>query len=189
MGRFPHAVLFVITITLMPLQVACAPKETQLQIVDLRDPAAPQRLFERFDESCFGRDEDGNVRIVLRRVAPSRNDPRRTVEQLVVIKSRYRPVPGQGPVEATMINASIRYVISAGPSIAAYEGAGFLSFTISRDGQTLTGRIESGEVDVDAASGRDALPFGRSRISGELVARNDPRRCARLIRESPVQIR
>jgi hypothetical protein len=79
-------------------------------------------------------------------------------------------------------------VISTGPSTAAYEGAGFLSFSISRDGRTLLGKIESGEIDVSASSGSHALPFGRSRISAEIVATHDPRTCARLIRESPVSI-
>lgn len=181
------------TITLLAMLVlspaACQPKVTRLRITDLAQPDQPQQLFEQFDQSVFGRDEDGNVRIVLRSVVPSRIDPRQTVEQLVLIKSRYRPVPGQSPVEATMINASIHYVIATGPSTAAYEGAGFLSYSISRDGKTLIGRIESGQIGISSESGRRALPFGRSQISGELIATNDPRTCARLIRESPVPIR
>lgn len=173
-------------LAVLMLVSGCTEPPTRLRIVDLAEPDAPTRLFEEFPEACFATDPHGNVQVVLRRESAGERDPRQLILQLVWIKTAYRPVPGTGFVEATMINATVRYVIAAGPDAVCYQGAGFVSFRRSRDGRSLTGKLESARLEVRDTAGAPVRPFGPATVTGEFHARDDPRRVARFVRECPL---
>jgi hypothetical protein len=178
----------------------CRSAETRLEIVSLKNPAAPERLSEHFDRVSFAVNAQNNWDIVLEipptplRVQPAGPtaatapaDPATSpspapaepaevlMSQFICINVFWRPIPGRSFVESTQTNATIVYCLVTDRDVIAYQGAGFVSFTPSRDGQTIQGEIESSDLVPAHYVNRPVDVFGPCRIQGTFTAKRDRR--------------
>ncbi|MCK6484354.1 MAG: hypothetical protein HUU22_00160 [Phycisphaerae bacterium] len=168
-------VLLVLAVT------GCAPKENRIVVDALEDSARPRQFHERFDDAFFSFDGRDRWTIVLHSRRPAAADPAHDVEQILILKLFWRPIPGTTFADSTQTDALITYgLITAGACIA-YEGAGFVYFSRSRDGTRLVGSIESSNLAPDRKLGEPADIFGRCRVTGRFVARRDFSKVAELV--------
>ncbi|MBX3395027.1 MAG: hypothetical protein KF841_06630 [Phycisphaerae bacterium] len=90
--------------------------------------------------------------------------------QLLHIQLLWHALPGKSYAESTQTNAAITYCLVNGDNAISYEGAGFVFFKLSRDGEKISGRIESASL-RPTRFGRDPIDlFGPCRITGEFHA-------------------
>ncbi len=167
----------------------CGTPPNRIYIQTFSEPAAPRKYLTDFTEAYFARSADGGVDILLRWNEPAQADPTQYTEQIVHAHSFWTPVLGTTRAEASMINASLRFMILTPPTGVGYEGAGFLSFQINRAGDTLEGRIESGELSPRQVAGGAKEPFGPARIEGRIRAVNNRRQLLRLLHEAERKLR
>ena len=97
------------------------------------------------------------------------------MSQFICINVFWRPIPGRSFVESTQTNATIVYCLVTDRDVIAYQGAGFVSFTPSRDGQTIQGEIESSDLAPGHYVNRPVDVFGPCRIQGTFTAKLDRR--------------
>ncbi len=102
--------------------------------------------------------------------------------QLLHINVFWLPHPGKTNAESTQTNATIEYCLLVGGQVISYQGAGFVYFKQSRDGQTITGRIESATLTPTGPLDQGLDLFGPSRIQGTFTARRDRRQVVALLR-------
>lgn len=158
----------------------CAPRENRIIVDSLDESAHPRQLSERFDDACFSFDGRDRWTIVLHSRRPAAADPAHDVEQILILKLFWRPIPGTTFADSTQTDALITYgLITAGACIA-YEGAGFVYFSQSRDGSRLQGSIESSNLAPARRQGEPADIFGRCGVTGRFVAHRNSSRVAEL---------
>lgn len=173
---------------------ACRPADTKFQVVTFRDPNQPETLTERFDGGgSFTSSAGGNYQIVfeippalIQPESPDEADPsehpRRALpvwaSQFIHIEVFWRPLPGTTYAERTQTNANILYCVVTGDDAISYEGAGFVYLKLSRDGEHLSGALESSTLFPAriAKSPRDL--FGPCRVTGTFQAVQDRRAVA-----------
>lgn len=102
--------------------------------------------------------------------------------QLIHINVFWLPHPGKTHADSTQTNATIKYCLLVGGQVISYQGAGFVYFKQSRDGQTITGRIESATLTPNSSLDQGLDLFGPSRIQGTFTARRDRRQVVALLR-------
>ncbi|UCG34209.1 MAG: hypothetical protein JSU68_06150 [Phycisphaerales bacterium] len=172
--RHPRLGLLCIATTLGI--AGCQPRTTRIRIQDFSHPDGPRSLFQEFDDAYYQLDAAGDLNLLLRRRSPSEAIPTEHITQTILVRSYWRPIPGTTRVESSMINAKITYVIQSGRATRVYEGNGFVSFSEHQKGQSLSGRIESGQLRPTGEIGDPPHPFGRARIEGTFRAIRKPRR-------------
>jgi len=153
-------------------------------VIDYSTTCEPVRYFQEFDECYYRVDGDGNVDIVARH----RGDPTAQlsdgVVQVVHLQTIYRSVPGVTPVEPTMTNATVSYIILNDGDGVSFDGAGFVFATSPGDGGELTATLESSNLRAMRQRGVGPRVFHQPRVSGWIHARLDPRRTVRILNES-----
>ncbi len=106
------------------------------------------------------------------------------MEQIVYARAIWKPTYGTTRAEASMINALLKFAILTPPTGVCYEGAGFLTFKMSRDGDTIDADIESGELGPTRLVGGARQPFGPARITGRIVATRNRRELLRYLHDA-----
>ena len=171
------------------LNSGCSRPITQFEIHSFKNRAAPQRYSEVFDAGYFSVDSNKNHTFIFtvsptyveREVetpddasesTPTPSEPVR-MSQTLELKVFWRAIPGSTVAESTQTNANIVYCLTTGRDCITYEGAGFVSFTESRDGQTVTGMLESAALCPARFVNVPADLFGPCHISGTFVAGKD----------------
>jgi len=162
---------------------ACGAKTTSLRIVDHRADGRDVWYHETFDECWFAADAEGNIDLVLRRERPVPDDPSQSILQVVHLRSFWKPIPGTTVAQDQQINASVRYLMLSGRVGASFEGAGSVFFRAKRDRERLEGEIELAQLLPRTRLNGGRMLFDRAEVSGEFVARRDPRRVVRMINE------
>lgn len=167
----------------------CTKPITQFEIESFKVSAAPQRFSEVFDAGYFCVDSSKNHTFIFtvsptyvaREVdtpddapepTPTPSEPVR-MSQTLELKVFWRAIPGSTFAESTQTNANIVYCLTTGRNCITYEGAGFVSFNESHDGQTVTGMLESAALCPARFVNAPADLFGPCHISGTFVAQKD----------------
>ncbi len=177
------------TICVTVLTVGCGKVETQFEIVSYIDAGEPTRFTEQFDHGSFAVNAMGNYEIAFRLpptliTLPSQSQPAEPTEnetappatqetwmsQIIHIEILWLPRPGTTHVEKTQTNATLRYCLIAGDDAISYEGAGFVYFSLSRDGKTIEGGIESSSLFPARWAGQPADLFGSCHLTGTFQA-------------------
>jgi len=158
---------------LLVVLCGCQEKPTRMELTTFRDPRYPETWAATFQEGYYRRAEHGNVDIVLRSTQPAEKDPTQTIEQIVHIRTLWRPIPGKTLAESSMINALISYVILTPPTGISYDGSGFVSFSLRWRSDEIRGQIEQAELRPRRRCGGAADPFGPVQLRGEFSARPD----------------
>jgi hypothetical protein len=169
--------------------VGCGPPPNRIYIQTFDEPLAPKKYNTDFAEAYFGKAADGGLDILLRWKQPTQADPTQDIEQIVHAHAFWTPVLGTTRAEASMINATLRFMILTPPTGVEYDGAGFVTFKVDRTGNILDGRIESGELVPRQAVGGARKPFGPARISGRIQATQNRRQILRLLHEADLNLR
>ncbi len=180
---------------ILALLAGCGPRTTEFHVTDYRPDGSAQRYFEAFDECYYCTGPGGTVEIVARRRAPRAGGEAGPVTQVVHLRQVWAAVPGRTPVERTMINATVSYLIAGPAGGAAFDGGGFFTFTEKRGGREIRGRLESstlrprqttdngGELYEPRTSVRADALFSRAAVTGTFRAVRDERRARRIVHE------
>ncbi|NOT00402.1 MAG: hypothetical protein HOP29_07215, partial [Phycisphaerales bacterium] len=160
----------------------CAPRETRFHIVDYREGGAATRYTQAFEDCYFRFDGVGQLDIVARHQSSSSGGP--LAEQIVHIRTFWLSRPGQTEADATMINATVSYMITSAATGATFEGSGFLSFNHDRRRDRIRAHLElSSLLPLRRVGSADRL-FDRAELSGALFARRDDARVVSILNES-----
>ncbi|MFQ5412571.1 MAG: hypothetical protein ACE5EC_09740, partial [Phycisphaerae bacterium] len=186
---------------------ACRPVDTHFEVVSFRDRTHPETLTQRFEPGSFCRNMGQVYEIALElpessheaevpfdednpAIEPDSNPepdpapaPPVLTAQIIKMDVFWRPLPGTTYAESTQTNAAIRYVLRTGQEAISYEGAGFVYFELSRDGQSLEGKIESSTLRPMRQSAEDLDIFGPCRLTGTFTATKDRRGVATTIQK------
>ena len=173
------------TAALILCAVGCRPVDTRFQVVAFRDPAHPETLSEHFNRGSFLINAENNYEIVFE-IPPasiSSSQPAATdqngnfaeaepvwMSQFIHIEVFWRPRPGTTYAESTQTNANILYCIATGDGAISYEGAGFVYLDLSRDGQRLSGTLESSTLYPARFTKAPTDLFGPCRMTGTFQA-------------------
>lgn len=166
----------------------CRPEPNQLEILSFRKPEQQESFVEQFPNGYFRVNNERTYEIVME-LEPKllevhgetaggdekgeSNRPPDLVwtSQLIHIQLLWQALPGKTYAESTQTNASIVYCLVTGKNAISYEGAGFVFFELSRDGETLEGRIESASLRPTRFAGEPVDLFGACRVTGKFEAR------------------
>jgi len=150
------------------------PDPGRLSLTSLKDPSAPTRYHQSIARGSYRRRPGRRCDIVLRSSGDALADAAaERIDHVLHIDVFYRPVPGKTYVERTMTNARLDYYVLAGAQGLHYTGAGFVTFDLAGDGE-MTGRIESGHLDVAQRINGAVDRYGAMTIQGRFRAARDP---------------
>ena len=136
-----------------------------MRLLDYSGSGSAQPYAESFPEAYYALDPEGNVDVVLRRVAEAR-DGEGEVVQLLHLRSFWRSIPGRTVADTTQINAAVRYEIATAGEVLRLEGAGSAFFSESRKGVELVGEVEEAFLKTEGQAEGVELPFGRVKALG-----------------------
>lgn len=181
--------------------VGCRSVETRFEITAFGSSDSPEVFTEnRFGPGAFSKDTRNDYHIAFEvpaewvpfdAVGPDRPTSRSVgdspsdeaggpagvfMSQIILIRFIWRPRPGTTYAESTQTNATISYCLVRGDNAISYEGAGFVYFKLSRDGRTMTGRIESATLAPSRFAREPMDLFGPCRLKGTFTASRDKRR-------------
>lgn len=141
------------------------PADHAASLPDAEDSPAP---YEAAGEEAVGQEALGEEAVELR--------------QFVSITVLWRPRPGKTFVERTQTNAVISYCLLRGDHVISYEGGGFVYFSMSRDGTSISGSVESSTLNPTRSAGQTDDYFGPCHLSGDFRARLDKRQVVSVYR-------
>ncbi len=191
------AFLCVLSVAVGTMLCGCARRtKTSFDVVTFKDPERSDHFSQAFDPGAFAIDAQDRYEIVFERrdsVGPSLGDgPSESnsdgelpvaLSQFIHVRVFWWPRPGSTFAERTQTNANIVYGLRRGADVISYEGAGFVSFTMSRDEKTITGAIESATLGPGRSAGRPSDYFGPCHLNGTFTARADRRRVVSVLHE------
>lgn len=175
--------------------LACNSKPDHIEVLSFRNAEKPETFVENFPPGYFRMNSEKAYEIVLEleprllEVPPHEDDTSDATSQpappdlvwtsqLLHIRILWKPIPGKTYAESTQTNAAIVYCLVNGDNTISYEGAGFVFFKLSRDGDEMEGRIESSSL-RPTRFGREPVDlFGPCRISGTFKAAEGSRKVA-----------
>ncbi len=186
LNRSGAAILWTraILVSMAILLPACRSHVTRFEVIDYSPEAEPLHYFQEFDECYYRVDGEGNIDIVARRRGSPTNREDDGPVQVVHLRSIFRPVPGLTPVERTMTNATVSYIILDRGDGVSFDGAGFLLCKIHRNGRELTATLEESTLQPMRHMGAGPQVFQRPRVTGRIHAQLDPRRTHRILNET-----
>jgi hypothetical protein len=167
----------------------CAKTPNRIYVETFNDPLAPKKYNTDFTEAYYAKAADGGLDLLLRWKQPTKADPTQEMEQVIHAHAFWTPVLGTTRAEASMINATLRFMILTPPTGVGYEGAGFITFKIDPKQRILDGQIESGELVPKQSVGGAKKPFGPARISGTIRAIESRRQILRLLQDAELNLR
>ena len=174
-----------VLVSICILLPACRSNVTRFEVIDYSSNADPLHYFQEFDECYYRVDGEGNIDIVARRRGRPTNRVDDGPVQVVHLRTIYQSVPGQTPVERTMTNATVSYIIMDHGTGVSFDGAGFLLCTIHRNGRELTATLEESTLRPMRRLGTAGPQvFERPCVTGRIYAQLDPRRTLRILNES-----
>jgi hypothetical protein len=178
-----HLSARLLCLALCTIATGCKPPETRVRVQSYQDPQSPREYVQQFDEAVFSNDARGRWDVLLVSRQPAREDPSRTVDQILHVRMFWRPVPGTTHVESSQTDALLTYGIHSGPTAMGYDGAGFASIKLSKDRQSLEGRIESSSLRPTRRRNEARDLFGPCRITGTFTATRNSGRATELLTE------
>ncbi len=159
----------------------CAERRTQFRIVNYPVGGGTESFHQDFDECYYCFDGHQNLEIIASRT--SRTDGNVPTTQIVHIRTFWLPRPGVTHAEPSLINATVSYMILAGPDGATFGGSGFFSFKENRKKGSMTGLLELSSLSPQRRVGQGERLFERATLQGELTAVRDRARALAIANE------
>ena len=182
---------FCCTCLMSLMAVGCAPRETRFEVLSFKSqirlggsPIQPDHYSERFPNGSFAVNAHRDFTFTFELEPQARLDEQTTsapvedTAQVIRIEVFWKARPGTTYAESSQTNANLSYCLISGRHAITYEGAGFVYFTRSFDGKTISGKIESGTLVPVHFSGEPNDLFGPCHLRGTFVAREDRRKVA-----------
>ena len=179
-SRHPWTLSVGVVFAILP---GCAASFSTFNIVDFRDAANANRYRETFNEGFYDLDDQGNLRLVLRRNRPAKTADETDIVQVISIQSVWRSIPGETVADKNQINAKVCYSILGGGQGSTFEGAGSVFYKRKRLGDAITGTLDRAVLRPGRALRDGKALFLRAELSGRFRAVRDPRQVVRIINE------
>jgi len=96
--------------------------------------------------------------------------------QIVALRMFWKPAAGQTPIDARATNATIQYIIFAGPDrseVGVYTGAGYLLPSTKAGKPKFAGKLLHADVSLAAATDGFTDRLGPARLTGRFAAALD----------------
>lgn len=175
-GRLAVAACFTAT-----LLAGCAPVVTRFEVLSFKGSDRQELYAETFPAGSFAVTAHQNYAIVFElhpEVNPIATGSTKSADtsQIVRVEMFWKPRPGTTYAESSQTNANISYCLISGRNAVTYEGAGFVYFTKSYNGTTITGQIESATLVPVHFLGEPADLFGPCHLRGGFTASEDRRK-------------
>jgi len=161
--------------------IGCTQHSSLLRLASYKDPYFPERFQMTPDECVFRRDPSGDVQIAGRASYVGPDGAR--IEQIFHIHVFWTPRPGKTFDNPTSTNATIQYLVETPGGTVVYSGAGFAYARKKRFRHDLYISVESGRLAPSFHRGEAPDLLAQTRITGELVAREDAARTVELRRD------
>jgi hypothetical protein len=169
---------------LLLLAGGCArtPLGSDLRLVSYKDPLFPETYRVSFTDCTYRQCPRGDYQIVARSTHGLKGAAG-PVTQYVCLDVYWKPHPGKTFSNRTGTDATLRYVIVSDTGVSAYTGSGFVFPSQRKFPAALIAQLETGRLRPGAQTGHPPEILGEARITGDLVAKNDPHRAVDLLRE------
>ena len=151
-----------------------------VQLVSYKDPYFPERVHIPLSDGAYWTDASGDIHAAGR--GTTQTDQGIATHYLCVHRF-WSPKPGKTHVEESMTDATLRFCVATESGVVVYTGTGFV-LPKKRLGGGLEITIESARLRLESRRGDLPDLFGNSRLSGTLLAREDPDAATDLIREA-----
>ncbi len=93
-----------------------------------------------------------------------------SVQQVMILRVFWKPIPGVTPILHTAINTTIRYLIFTPDGCGMYQGAGFVRLHNGRHARVMHASLVDGDLRLTGASGYFTDVLGPARITGDFTA-------------------
>ena len=157
----------IFLVMVLPMVVGCGVyRPLQIEPQHRGTPIAP-----KFSEDYYYYDRDQNLYFVMRSVA---NDAAgKPVEQVATLRVFWRPRGGITSLNATSMNATIRYMIMTPDAIGMYEGAGFVRLNSKTGAGRFDARVVDSDLRLTQKNDRFVDNLGRARMTGTFTSTYD----------------
>ena len=165
---------------LFPLLLAgcVAYQPMQFEPVRKATPVAPQ-----FSESYYFYDRDRNLYFVMRSHTTD-SATHKPVDQIATIRVFWHPKGGTTTLDASALNATLRYIVLTPDALGMYEGAGFVVLKSKDGANKFEARMVDGDMRLTQASANFNDTLGRARVRGYFSARYDDVRALDMLLEA-----
>ncbi len=160
----------------------CGIDGSHLEFVSYRDPYFPETYRVDFPLCTYQLDDAGDLHIAAQAGAATAAPDSAGVRELLAVDLFWRPRPSVTFADSTTTTATIQYVVTSAAGTAAYSGTAFVYPRRLKDGG-LTADVESGRLRLTTRTGEIPELLGEARLSGTLVAREDPHTTVDLLRQ------
>jgi hypothetical protein len=158
----------------------CVQRGSVFSILDHREPGQTLRYTETFPRGYYDVDPHGNVDVVLTRTGGDADTP---LQQVIHIRTLWRPIPGETVAHETQINGTVVYYITSGRTGAVFEGAGAVFFEENRKRTGLSGSVELAALQPSRRPSDTQALFERAEVRGKFYAVRDPLKTVRLVHD------
>lgn len=172
-------VRFVLLILATPL-LACCGIYTPLQIEPARKAPA---VSPRFSESYYSYDRDRTLSFIMRSQGTDEASGK-PVEQIATIRVFWRPKGGVTTINASALNATLRYVVMTPDSLGIYEGAGFVLLNSPTGAGKMNARVMDSDLRLTQKSETFLDTLGRARMKGAFSAAFNDEKTAQFMLEA-----
>lgn len=152
-------------------------------IVDFRSDQLPAHHFEDFDESYYRISDDNLADIVLRRQVKQAGGSNPLIEQIIHLRTYWKPTPGRTFASKSMLNANISYALFNGRSGSSYDGGGFMLYRENPAKGILSGELKDGHLQPLRQVGAELEIFEQVQLSGRFKAMRNDRQVTRMIND------
>jgi hypothetical protein len=170
---------FMLLILATPL-LACCGIYTPLQIEPARKAPA---VSPRFSESYYAYDRDRTVSFIMRSQGTDEASGK-PIEQIATIRVFWRPKGGVTTINASALNATLRYVVMTPDSMGIYEGAGFVLLNSATGAGKMHARVMDSDLRLTQKSASFLDTLGRARMKGAFAAAFNDEKTAQLMLEA-----
>lgn len=165
------------------VQAGCGLSTSTLELKSYRDPYFPEHYQVEFADCVYRVAPGGDIHVVGHTERSEADAPADPLTQSLHVHIYWQPHPGKTHAESSTSDAVLRYVVATDSGVAVYSGTGFAYPKSRRDGR-IEVRIESARLRLESQSGDVPDVLGDTRVTGRLIATNDPAQAAALVRES-----
>jgi hypothetical protein len=143
-------------------------------LVSYKDPYFPEPYTVEFSQCAYQVDNCGDYHFVGRATREPVDGGSGRITQLLYVHLFWRPRPGKTFADKTNSNATIRYAIVTDSGVAVYAGTGFVYPKRKRFGSDVVATLERARLRLESLVGQAPELLGEARLTGKLVARQDP---------------
>ena len=152
----------------------CGRSSSTIELVSYKDPYFPEPYTVEFSQCAYQLDACGDYHFVGRATREPVEGGSGPITQLLYVHLFWKPHPGKTFANKTSNDATIRYAIVTDSGVAVYAGTGFVYPKRKRFGSRVVARLERARLHLESLVGQAPELLGDARLTGKLVAKQDP---------------